>query len=214
MNTVRREAIEAFDRYRLDRFKRETILSDYSISDKQEPVFKGTALQEDDRLYLNEMTYHLDPVINRNSDYPVSENAVIAEFGGLFRPCSSKIAYYTLNCSNSYAYEFLHSLGFDHIVVSSELHEDQIDDLIRAYQERNGIKIYPIVFTKGDRILMHIVSDPFKEYMKVNKRYLLKESRNIYMIRKRSGVTELIEKDHTFMKEKDAFIPLHVKLNP
>ena len=90
---------------------------------------------------------------------------------------------------------------------------DQIDDLIQAYQNRNGKIIRPIVFTKGDRVLMYIVSDPFKNYMKENKHYSLKENKNVYTVRKRNGITELIEKDRVYVKEMDTFIPLHVKLN-
>lgn len=213
MNAVRREAIESFDRYRLELFKREIIHTDYASSNKEEPYFEGTAVQEDGSFVMGDRLYHMDPVINRKSEYPVYENAVAAEFGGLFRKCDSKTAYYTLNCSNSYAYEFLHALGFDHIVLSSELHEDQIDDLIQAYQNRNGKIIRPIVFTKGDRVLMYIVSDPFKNYMKENKHYSLKENKNVYTVRKRNGITELIEKDRVYVKEMDTFIPLHVKLN-
>ncbi len=213
MNAVRREAIEAFDCYRLDQFKREIIHPDYTCSNKEEPYFEGTAVQEDDLFSMGDKLYHLDPVINRRSEYPAYENAVAAEFGGLFRKCDSKIAYYTLNCSNSYAYEFLRVLGFDHIVLSSELHEDQITDLIQAYRNRNGKIIRPIVFTQGDRVLMYIVSDPFKSYMSENKHYILKENKNVYSVRKRNGITELIEKDRVFANETDDFIPLHVKLN-
>lgn len=214
MNAIRRSAIDAFNHFRLGRFEREAIYPVYTISEKEEPYFDDIAMQTDDCLSLKDTIYSLDPVINENSEYPNHENVVVAEFGGIFRDCASKIAYYTLNCSNSYAYEFLNGLGFDHIVLSSELHEDQIDDLIKAYKERNGVQIRPIVFTQGDRILMYIISDPFREYMNGNKHYFLKENRNTYMIRKRNGITQLIEKDQSLVEEKDAFIPLHIKLNP
>ncbi len=214
MNAVRRSAIETFDRYRLNLFKRETILPNYTSVKKGDVCLTGTALQEDDIINVQKKTYYQDPVVNTDSVYPERKNAIISEFGGLFRKCDSKIAYYTLNCSNSYAYEFLHSLGFDHIILSSELNADQIDDLIYAYHQRNGIRICPIVFTEGDRILMYIVSDPFGKYMSDNKQYFLKDNKNIYLIRKRNGITELIEKNRFLMQDRNAFIPLHIRLNP
>ncbi|MBR2788572.1 MAG: U32 family peptidase, partial [Erysipelotrichaceae bacterium] len=97
MNTIRRSAVESFDRFRLEQFKRESILPEYEELKKEEPALEGTVVQVDDCLELQDRSYVQDPVINRYSEYPVRENAAVSEFGGLFRKCDSKIAYYTLN---------------------------------------------------------------------------------------------------------------------
>ena len=40
------------------------------------------------------------------------------------------------------------------------------DELVRSFEERNGISISPYIFFYGRRELMHILRDPFKDYVK------------------------------------------------
>ena len=128
--------------------------------------------QQSDQIVLEDQTYDINYVINTDSSYTQNKNVVVCEFGGLLKDYDHKIAYYTLNTSNSYAYEFLKNLGFDHIILSSELKEEQIIDLINAYKERNNEEIRPFVFTSGDRVLMYLKSDPFKDYIHDDKTYI------------------------------------------
>ena len=212
LNEVRRNAIDAFDRYRLDSFHKDPIYPDYMPVHKPDDMAYGRMEQNDDNITLHEKSFLMDPVINRDSVYHKQENAVICEFGGLFEPYKEKIAYYTLNCFNSYTYEFLKGLGFDHIILSSEILEEQVKDLIAAYEERNGEKIRPYVLIHGDRVLMYIKTDPFEKYVSKDHSYYLQENKNIYDIRKHNGVNELIEKDCDYNREDSLYSSLFVHL--
>ncbi|MBQ6335194.1 MAG: U32 family peptidase [Erysipelotrichaceae bacterium] len=195
LNQIRREAIEAFNAYRLASFKREKI-------ECQLPEAKTDSLKEQDMdqtgdtIKMNDRTFALNYVINPESQYATDDRAVICEFGGLLKDYEEKIAYYTLNCCNSYTYEFLKRLGFDYVVLSSELQPNEIKALMQGYEKRNGIKIRPFVFSKGDRVLMYIKSDPFKDYAEDLKGYSLNDGTNTYRIEKHGEITQLIQTDH------------------
>ena len=146
-----------------------------------------------DRFYVGENEYAVYPVVNRTSVYPDTDRALICEWGGLFRNVQHKIAYYTLNCCNSYTYEFLKKNGFESVILSSELHENEISDLIEAYEDRTGKKIRPYILTEGNRVLMYIKTDPFRKYIGKREGYVLDDGKNIYPIRYRNGITELLE---------------------
>ncbi len=103
-------------------------------------------------------------------------------------------------------------LGFDHIVLSSEINDQQIADLIEAYEKRNDEKIRPFVFVQGDRVLMYIKSDPFGKYLAKDKIYHLKENKNIYALRRHNDVYELIEKDCIYHASDGSYSPLFVTL--
>ena len=117
---------------------------------------------------------------------------MISEFGGILQD-KNKVAFYTLNCSNSYAYEFLQKLGFNRIVLSTELDDIAIDNLIKEYELRNNILIRPYVLKEGRRVLMYIKSNPFDKYMNTDKTYYLDDGINRYQIRKKYSITELLE---------------------
>ena len=196
LNQIRRDAIEAFNVYRLNSFKRIRIIPDYPEDMKIVNEYPDKLIQNDSKIMCGNDVYEVSDVINTKSVYPNGDHVVISEFGGLLKKYPHKMAYYTLNCCNSYCYEFLRKHGFEYIVLSSELHEDQIKDLIEAYEKRNGEMIRPIVFEKGDRVLMYLKSDPFEEYMKEGIRYYLKDWEHRYDIRKMGEITALIERGY------------------
>ena len=209
LNSLRRKAIEAFDEYRLDSFSRKDNPVDPEVwKDPDYALEKGTMIQKEDHIYHDGSEYAINYVINPLSQYCKEKNTVISEFGGLLKDYDSKIAYYTLNCCNSYAYELLKRLGFDCIILSTELSSDSIYDLVEAYQKRNGEKIRPFFLTKGNRVLMYIKSDPFGQYMKDNRKYFLSDGNNLYSIVKRDDIYELIE------TEKPSETPLNSDFLP
>ncbi len=211
LNQIRRDAIECFNSFRLGSFSRNPIPVEFNEI-HEGSLNDSPMIQENDVIRINEKTFEMNDVINTGSVYCESERAVISEFGGLLKDYKEKIAYYTLNCSNSHCYEFLQRLGFDYIVLSSELKESQIRDLIKGYEERNHRSIRPYVFVEGDRILMYIVSDPFGKYMEASKKYHLKDGTNSYRIRKNKNITELIEKEHILDIADLDVLPLYVHL--
>ena len=107
-----------------------------------------------------------------------------------------------MNCANSYTYEFLKRCGFKQIILSTELHDNEIADLIKAYKERNNIVIRPYIFKNGNRVLMYIKTNPLDRYMDKQKHYYLSDGSNDYLIRHSHEITELIEtdKDHNLNK--------------
>lgn len=152
---------------------------------------------------LGDEIYPINYVINPYSRYVQSDNAVISEAGGLLKQYPHKIAYYTLNCSNSYAYEFFKKLGFKHIVLSTELKQYDIFDLIEAYKSRNHKEIHPYVYHSGNRVLMYIGSDPFGRYMNHDDKYMLSDGNNSYSISLNNDITELKETGNSTNPEYD-----------
>ena len=193
LNTIRREAIDAFNNYRLNSFKRQIISTDYETHDLKQQINDGPLVQSDDYISDKDRKYKINYVINKDSQYCSEKDAVISEFGGLLKEYDHKIAYYTLNVCNSYAYEFLMRLGFEKIVLSSELHENEINDLIVSFKKRNNLDIYPYILKKGDRVLMYIKTNPFDRYISDDHLYHLNDGNNEYQIRKNKGLTEIFE---------------------
>ena len=192
LNDIRRDFIDKFNEYRLNSFKREAINSKIKYQDLIDENNK-LDMHKDNHFIKLDDNYHFNYVINEDSKYYDEGNVVISEFGGLLNPSKNKIAYYTLNCSNSYAYEFLKRLGFKYIVLSTELNEESINKLIENYKSRTNKNINPYVLSKGRRVLMYIKTNPFDRYMDENKNYYLSDGINTYIIKKNHEITELLE---------------------
>ena len=191
LNEIRRNAIEQFNKYRLGSFKRDRLESGISLADLKDETDEGEMIQNGDRIFLNDKEYPVNYVINKESRYADSTDGAICEFGGLLKEYRSKIAYYTLNICNSYAYEFLKRLGFDHIVLSSELKDNEISDLIDAYETRNKRIIKPYRLFSGKRVLMYIKSDPFARYAEKGHKYTLDDGNNRYDVNFVNNITEI-----------------------
>lgn len=194
INELRRQAIAQFDEYRLNSFKRIIHERQYQYKD---PVYIDDdyeMIQDKDYIKVGDDSYAVEYVINSESIYSDDDRVVVCEFGGILED-KEKIAYYTLNCSNSYAYEFLMKLGFSRIVLSTELDKISIERLIEEYEKRNGIHIKPYVLSKGNRVLMYIKSNPFDKYINDNKKYYLDDGTIRYPIRIVNGITELLQPD-------------------
>ena len=194
LNEIRRNAINDFDKYRLNSFERSTLNIEYEPFLASYSEFGDIEINDTEGKYNGE-NYAVNYVINKDSIYPDNNYNIICELGGLLRK-GNKIAYYTLNCSNSYCYEFLKNLGFEAIILSTELNQIDIDDLKDNYLKRNGIKIKPYTLSSGNRALMYIKSNPFDKYMNENNNYLIKDQNNIYQIRHLNGITEILENNN------------------
>ena len=152
INEIRREFYESFNEYLLSLFKRNK--NDFIKLEHMGDL--NNIGDSNPNIYINEDKL---PIINLSSDY---SGEFICDIGGLFKG-NGKIAYYTLNICNSYAYELLKRLGFKSIVLSSELKPLQVDSLIEAYKNRIGdIKPYVVI---GNRTLMYIKRNPFIKYL-------------------------------------------------
>lgn len=186
LNEIRRKFYKDFENYLLSFFKRpnidKLILDDIKIENFNEILYENDILG-----------FIKDPVVNTKGIY--NHLDVVSEFGGLFNKEKNKIAYYTLNICNSYAYEFLTRIGFNKIILSSELSDNSIKRLIEVFYKRNKLKIRPYVLVYGKRSLMYLKGNPFKKYIDNNHNYLLKENENEYLIKFNELFNEIIEKE-------------------
>ncbi len=184
LNQIRRDTIVEYNKFRLNSFRRTRIDNEFNY---KEPIYNES---------LESFTIDFDElskVVNPNSIYTESDINIIYEFGGILKDYQNKIAYYSLNCSNSYAYEFFKKLGFKEIILSSELKDNDIEDLKDAYKQRNNIDIKPYILESGNRILMYIKANPFDSYMDNNKKYYIKDHNFKYSIIRNKDITEIVE---------------------
>ncbi len=208
LNEIRRQSIQAFNEYRLSRFHKRPLFSNLSYLPLTDEQKDADLIKKGDKIILDQQYYVLEPVVNTQSRYSDSACKVISEIGGLLDPADHKIAYYSLNCSNSFCYEFLKKSGFEHIILSTELNDEQVDKLIEAYEKRNQHKIYPYVFIKGKLPLMYLRTDPFADKLANGHFYHLSDGQNDYEISRHEGILELqkeLEKDHQKMKDKCSY---------
>lgn len=193
LNELRRQAIEDFNQYRLSLFTRMPIYPTYL---KSEPIYdeKDEIVYEYPKANYQNEIYDVNYVINPKSIYSSGNNALICEIGGLLKDYNNKIAYYTLNCSNSYCYEFLKILGFKAIILSTELDNLSVNKIIDAYKQRLGRLIKPYTLKEGNRVLMYIKSNPFGKYLDDNyDNAYLSDYHNTYKIKSVNNITEIIE---------------------
>lgn len=200
LNQIRREAIIFFNDYRLSLFKRTKTNNNYKYLIPEYDENGTIEINENNGRYENE-EYQLNYVINPDSKYN-SENLIISEFGGILSE-NKKIAYYTLNCSNSYSYEFLKKLGFGPIILSSELNDIEIKWLKEAYLKRNGKNIKPYKLVNGSRTLMYLKLNPFEKYLNDNNFYI-DDTFNKYLVTIKDHITEI--KEDMEYKDKQMFI--------
>ena len=184
LNQIRRDTIVEYNKFRLNSFIRTKINNEFNY---KEPIYNK--LLESFTIDFDE----LSKVVNPDSIYIKKDRNITYEFGGILKDYQNKIAYYSLNCSNSYAYEFFKKLGFKEIILSSELKDNDIEDLKDAYKQRNNIDIKPYILESGNRILMYIKANPFDSYIDNKKKYYIKDHNFKYSIIRNKDITEIVE---------------------
>lgn len=195
LNEIRRDFYAKFEEYILNSFNRPRIkelnLKQFNIVNSDEFLIEK---------YDNNLSLLKDPVINQKGTYKHPE--VCSEFGHILSN-EAKIAYYTMNVYNSYAYEFLSRLGFEKIILSTELSENEINLLIKGFVERNHIEIKPYILIFGKRTLMYLKRNPFIKYINNNENVYLSDGNNDYSLRFNEDFTEILEKDPYINKNAD-----------
>ena len=195
LNDVRRDFYNNLDLYILNSFKRNTnktlnYINKNIVTTKQE-----------DTISFDDITC-LNPVINPESKYNSDYNFV-SEFGGLLLG-TKKDAFYTLNVSNSFAYEFLLRLGFNIVVLSSELNENDAKLIVEHFMDRCGIELYPYMIHNYNRPLMYIKRDPFKNYINNKEKLSINDGNLTFDIKYMDNHIEILEKSYN----KTPFIKL------
>ena len=184
LNQIRRDTIVEYNKFRLNSFRRTRIDNEFN--------YKEATYNESLESFTIDFD-ELSKVVNPDSIYIEKDRNIIYEFGGILKDYQNKIAYYSLNCSNSYTYEFFKKLGFKEIILSSELKENDIEDLKDAYKQRNNIDIKPYILESGNKILMYIKANPFDSYIDNKKKYYIKDHNFKYSIIRNKDITEIVE---------------------
>lgn len=159
INEIRRDFYDKLDLFILQQFSRKKLKECTLINDSDYTISNNSS---DINIVNNKYNdYILNPTVNINSKYN-DDNNIVSEFGGLLLN-GNKIANYTLNIYNSFAYELLLKLGFNKIILSSELKDEDVIKLINSFKSRNNKDIIPYVVKSGNINLMNIYDDPFDE---------------------------------------------------
>ena len=183
LNDVRRDFYNNLDNYVVNIFKRNS----YKELNLKDIVY----FEQEGIIDLNDIK-NLNDVINPDSIYFDNYNFV-SEFGGLLLK-GKKDGFYTLNVTNSYAFEFLLRLGFNNIVLSSELKDDAVKKLVESFKKRNDVDVSPYVICEYNRTLMYLNRDPFSRYLKNNQNHaILNDGINKFDIKYVNGHVELVE---------------------
>lgn len=198
INEIRRQFYKDLEDFILNSFKREST-NKLMLNDLSEDNNNEILIENNSNYSINGKLLIKDPVINQEGIY--NRKQVVSEFGNLLSDDKNKIAYYTLNVCNSYAYELLNRLGFKSIILSSELTKDQISALTNAYNARNKANIRPYCLIFGRRALMYLKGNPFKEYLINGHKYLLNDGNNQYLLRFNENFNEIVEYEPTIRKE-------------
>ena len=191
INVLRREMVKKIDGERLNQFCRVNFKVDYEIKDPL-PFNDQTIVQKGNIIKCHESNYYFNPVVNLDGIYSDKDYQVVSEIGGLFLDINHKIAYFSMNIANSYAYEFLKKIGFEAIILSSELNDIELEALLVAYQKRNPLDIAkPFILKDGKRVLMYLNKNPFQNYLKSD--LLIKNQLFTYDIDTNEKVCKIVE---------------------
>lgn len=183
LNQLRRDFLHYLDTERLKKAEKTEISPDFALM-KRPPITVAD-------LYLTKTDFIIEPVIR---DLKVkADKLVVTSVASLFAECEQKFAYYTLNISNSWSFEFLINIGFSAVCLSTELNELAITALVKAYKERNGQLLKPYIFAKGQRALMYLRRDPLKEYRQNDHSLALKDHDRLLELSKKDYHFELLE---------------------
>lgn len=183
LNDIRRSLISSLNEYRLQSFARSAISLSYEFGEMKEDNSITKLLIDDSFVQL--------PIINNKASYKEGKRVLVSEIGGLFAK-GERVANYSLNIYNSYAYEFLLKIGYSAICLSSEINKENYDALCKSFSMRNGFEIEPFVLTSTRRSLMHLRDNPFEKNMKQKPAYL-SDGQNVYKLDFSSCETRIVE---------------------
>lgn len=185
LNDIRRKFYNSLDEYRLSLFKRvefnKLSLKEINISNNESLLLENNTNES----IGVENKWNFNKLINLNNEYANDFN-VVKEMGGLLLN-NHKIAYSTLNVKNSYALQFLLKLGFENIILSFEINEEETKSLLKAFNERVNKEIKPYVFMGVNYPLMNLKRNPIE----IDNIYL-KDNKNTYNLIKNKDYYELI----------------------
>lgn len=154
INELRRKAIDLLDKKRLtrERMGKQTYhieLSDFPICEEKSLLIRSEKAYQEQKKKKWNMIYMEEPLYSKIEDerkvlklprvtkaYSKEVKPVlIGELGGLFNR-NIFDADFSFHVTNSYTLAFLHSMGARKVTLSYELTKEQIEDLMKDYQNR------------------------------------------------------------------------------
>ena len=164
MNDTRRKALDILCDQRAILHPLRTKAKEYQFSLEKPRAWNSRILV----LNMTDSEYHTDqpetevirqsdPVCPSQDERTVMRHMAVSQAGDFAMDLEDCIAGMNLNCANSYAAAWLLSRpGINGIIVSSEMNNAQIHDLIEAFEQRYGFvpPLYRLVY--GRRVLMYI----------------------------------------------------------
>ncbi len=197
LNQSRRDAIQQLEDIRCFRNTRKIISEEKIDLQPKEYDFKKLLVYSkqpiDDANVLNTYDLETDIVDEKKVD-GIYKNAILNEVGCLYGEHEDCIGGMSLNIMNSYALAYLLSKsGIVSSILSSELNDNQILDLLESFKNRYGFKPFVYKFVYGKRNLM-IIKEGFLEE-KVNA--MSNFHGNIYKLIYNNG--------NVFIKESEAY---------
>lgn len=179
LNEIRRDFFNSLNNYCLNLFKREQILSqiDYKTIENDQNI-DPIGVSIDDNYVINPY------------DVPVKD--ITYQIGDLLDQ-DKNIIFYSMNCSNSYCYEFYKKLGYKSIILSSELKENEIIDLIDQFSKRNGLICNPYVYKDGARVLMYCKNSIIDNHKYPIGVYTLRDGQHQFKIKRNHDTVEIRE---------------------
>lgn len=197
LNQSRRDAIHQLEDIRCFRNTRK-IISEVKIDlQPKEYDFKKLLVYSkqpiDNAHVLN--TYDLETdIVNEKNEDGIYKNAILNEVGCLYGEHEDCIGGMSLNITNSYALAYLLSKsGIVSAILSSELNDNQILDLLESFMNRYGFKPFVYKFVYGKRNLMIIKEGFLEEKVNTMSNY----HGNIYKLIYNNG--------NVFIKESEAY---------
>ena len=192
---LRRSLINKLNQERLVK-EREEIKPSYQIKKTKAinlPIIETNQIMEN-VITISEKgnDYLLYPVINPLSIYQERDKIVVSELGALLKEVPHKIAYYTLNANNSSAVELLFNLGFEAVIISSELRNKERDILANALKDK-GLKAHYMAYGKRDLMNLRLSPIDAIDGIDKNHHYALSFKEHLYPIVKRNNRTCLVE---------------------
>lgn len=224
INETRRIALEKLDALRLKKYpnrmgKRNIVLKckKPTVSFPRNLVDLQFAEQriDADAYFVSENkvsdTHMKRPVIYENDNQvDLLNECLLSQIGDLNHSLKNCIAGMTFNIANSYAMAFiLNQPGIEGLVVSSELPDLQLQKMLLRFKQRYGFEAMTYQLVYGRRKLMYIKHDisttPYTSLVDMQSM--------VFDIKKKDGVTELLEPMNVYRKNLGCYGNLFILTN-
>lgn len=202
INNLKRELISLLNEKRL--YKTNYLKSEYSIlvkdfkKEEKLAILNGenNDLTKYDIVYSNKLEdsnviNYLPRVMDNYENLDVSKTYLVGELGA-FNKLKHVICDFSFNVTNSYTVALLHSLGASRVVLSYELTDKQIENIINAYKDRYKVNPNLEIVVSGNLEVMVLKTNLNKIY-KHNPLYLEDRFKNLYLVKEKNNLSYIYD---------------------